>query len=185
MFGHVESYKHWARHILRLAELQRDTGGLTEFVPLPFVHEEAPLFKKKGARQGPTLREAILMHAVGRLAFHGLIDNIQTSWVKMGEQGAQLCLQAGANDLGGTLMNESISRAAGAAHGQEMPPTAMEALAARIGRSAMQRTPLYRDVSPERQQASYAAPALVPVQFTKAGRLVRGRGHQVLSEAEQ
>ncbi|WP_338862194.1 5-amino-6-(D-ribitylamino)uracil--L-tyrosine 4-hydroxyphenyl transferase CofH [Mycetohabitans rhizoxinica] len=185
MFGHVESYKHWARHILRLAELQRDTGGLTEFVPLPFVHEEAPLFKKKGARQGPTLREAILMHAVGRLAFHGLIDNIQTSWVKMGEHGAQLCLQAGANDLGGTLMNESISRAAGAAHGQEMPPAAMEALAARLGRNAMQRTPLYRNVSPERQQASHAAPALVPVRFTKAGRLVRGHGHQVLSEAEQ
>jgi FO synthase len=131
------------------------------------------------------LREAILMHAVGRLAFHGLIDNIQTSWVKMGEQGSQLCLQAGANDLGGTLMNESISRAAGAAHGQEMPPVAMEALAARLGRSAVQRTPLYRSVSADRQQASYAAATLTPVRFTKAGRLVRGHGHQVLSKAEQ
>lgn len=180
MFGHVESYRHWAQHILKLIELQRNTRGLTEFVPLPFVHEEAPLFRRNRSHQGPTLREAVLMHTVGRLAFHGLIDNIQTSWVKMGEQGSQLCLQAGVNDLGGTLMNESISRAAGAAHGQELPPVAMAALAARLGRTAVQRTTLYGRVSIERQQAAQAALPLTPVKYVKAGRLVRGEGHQVL-----
>ena len=117
----------WARHLLRLRDLQAETGGITEFVPLPFVHMEAPMYLRGQARKGPTLREAVLMHAVARLALHPLITNIQTSWVKMGPDGAALCLNAGANDLGGTLMNESISRAAGTQHGQEFPPEAMEA----------------------------------------------------------
>ena len=124
MFGHLESYAHWARHLLRLRDLQQDTGGFTEFVPLPFVHMEAPLYRKGLARKGPTLREAILMHAVARLVLHPHFRNIQVSWVKLGPRWAQACLHAGANDLGGTLMNESISRAAGAAHGQELAPAA-------------------------------------------------------------
>ncbi|MBA2537685.1 MAG: bifunctional FO biosynthesis protein CofGH, partial [Actinobacteria bacterium] len=122
MFGSVEGPRSWARHLIHLREQQKKSGGFTEFVPLPFVHMEAPIFLKGKARQGPTFREALLMHAVGRLALHPAITNIQASWVKLGVAGAQAALRAGANDLGGTLMNESISRAAGAAHGQEMPP---------------------------------------------------------------
>ena len=128
MYGHVERPLSWARHLLVLRDLQAETGGFTEFVPLPFVHMEAPMYLRGMARKGPTLREAVLMHAVARLVLHPLITNIQTSWVKMGPEGAALCLNAGANDLGGTLMNESISRAAGTQHGQEFPPEAMEAL---------------------------------------------------------
>ena len=127
---------NWARHLLVLRDLQAETGGFTEFVPLPFVHMEAPMYLRGMARKGPTLREAVLMHAVARLVLHPLITNIQTSWVKMGPEGAALCLNAGANDLGGTLMNESISRAAGTQHGQEFPPEAMEALIGSIGAHA-------------------------------------------------
>ncbi len=122
MFGHVDGYVHWARHLLRLRALQAETGGFTEFVPLPFVHMEAPIYLKGRARRGPTFREAVLMHAVARLALHPLIANIQTSWVKMGPEGVKVCLRAGANDLGGTLMDETITRSAGAVHGQEMTP---------------------------------------------------------------
>src|SRR5947207_3161485 len=112
MFGHVDGPRNWARHLLRLRDQQRCSGGFTEFVPLPFVHMEAPIYLKGLARRGPTFREAILMHAVGRLALHPWITNVQASWVKLGRDGAQAALRAGANDLGGTLMNESISRAA-------------------------------------------------------------------------
>src|SRR3546814_174892 len=132
----IEGYAHWARHLLHLRHLQQQTGGITEFVPLPFVHMEAPMYLRGHARQGPSLRETLLMHAVARLALHPLIPNIQASWVKLGPEWAQRCLQAGANDLGGTLMNESISRAAGAAHGQEYSPAEMQQLAAAIGRPA-------------------------------------------------
>ncbi len=120
MFGHVEQPVHWARHLLRLRALQERTGGITEFVPLGYVHMEAPLWRKGRTRSGPTFREALLMHAVPRLVLHPLIKNIQASWVKMGGEGAAVCLDAGANDLGGTLMNESITRAAGGVHGQEL-----------------------------------------------------------------
>ena len=143
MFGHMEKLVHWARHLLRLRALQAGTGGFTEFVPLPFVHMEAPIFRKGRARRGPTFREAVLMHAVGRLALHPLIPNIQTSWVKMGPEGVKACLRAGANDLGGTLMDESISRAAGASHGQEMAPANMEELIRSAGRRPRERTTLY------------------------------------------
>lgn len=143
MFGHLDHPGHWARHLLHIRDLQERTGGFTEFVPLPFVHMEAPLYRRGGARRGPTFREAVLMHAVARLALHPLISNIQTSWVKMGWEGARACLQAGANDLGGTLMNESISRAAGARHGQEMTPARMEQLIRGLGRTPRQRTTLY------------------------------------------
>jgi FO synthase len=143
MFGHMEKPVHWARHLLRIRGLQAETGGFTEFVPLPFVHMEAPIYLKGRARCGPTFREAMLMHAVARLALHPLIPNIQASWVKLGPEGVKVCLRAGVNDLGGTLMNESISRAAGAAHGQEMTPAMMEDLIHSVGRRPRQRTTLY------------------------------------------
>jgi FO synthase len=143
MFGHVERPVHWARHLQRLRSLQERTGGITEFVPLGYVHMEAPLWRKGRTRSGPSFREAVLMHAVPRLTLHPLIRNIQTSWVKMGALGAALCLDAGANDLGGTLMNESITRAAGGVHGQELDAAGLQALARRIGRTARQRTTLY------------------------------------------
>jgi FO synthase len=160
MFGHVDTPRHWARHLLHLRRLQTRTSGFTEFVPLPFVPMEAPMQLRGQSRFGPTFREAVLMHAVARLALHPLIPNIQTSWVKMGPAGAAACLAAGANDLGGTLMNESITRAAGAAHGQEMPPEAMEQLIRSIGRNPWQRTTLYRPAPPERIAASFGAPPL-------------------------
>ena len=109
MFGHIETPRHWARHLLRIRALQARTGGFTEFVPLPFVHMEAPMYLKGMARKGPTFRETVLMHAVARLALHPVLTNIQVSWVKLGRDGARVCLNAGANDLGGTLMNESIT----------------------------------------------------------------------------
>jgi len=143
MYGHVEQPIHWARHLRRLRELQAHTHGITEFVPLSFVHMEAPLWRKGRTRSGPTFREAILMHAVARLALHPLIANVQASWVKLGAEGAALCLDAGANDLGGTLMNESITRAAGGVHGQLLDAAELEALARRIGRPARQRSTLY------------------------------------------
>lgn len=146
MFGHVDEPRHWARHLLKIRALQAQTGGFTELVPLPFVHMEAPIWRKGRARSGPTLREALLMHAVARLALHPLVPNIQTSWVKMGREGARLCLDAGANDLGGTLMNESITRAAGGVNGQLLDAAEMRILAGSIGRPLAQRTTLYRRV---------------------------------------
>jgi len=168
MFGHLESPRHWARHLLALRDLQQQTGGFTEFVPLPFVHMEAPLYRRGRARPGPTWREARLMHAVARLALHPVLRNIQTSWTKLGESGAAACLASGANDMGGTLMNESISRAAGAAHGQELPPERMDALISAAGRTPRHRTTLYRDPPPERLAQSYDAPALTALQFRPA-----------------
>jgi FO synthase len=143
MYGHVEQPLHWARHLMRLRALQERTGGITEFVPLGYVHMEAPLWRKGRTRSGPSFREAVLMHAVPRLVLHPLIKNIQTSWVKMGGDGATVCLEAGANDLGGTLMNESITRAAGGVHGQELGAEQLQSLARRIGRPSRQRTTLY------------------------------------------
>ena len=146
MFGHVEQPRHWARHLLRLRALQQATGGFTEFVPLPFVHMEAPMWRKGLAREGPTFREAVLMHAVARLVLHPHITNIQASWVKMGADGVTFCLQAGANDFGGTLMNESITRAAGGINGQELTADEMRERTAAIGRPRAQRTTLYAPV---------------------------------------
>jgi CofH subfamily radical SAM domain protein len=143
MFGSVEQPVHWARHIVRTRELQAETGGFTEFVPLPFVHMATPLYLQKKARRGPTFREVLLMHAVPRIAYRGLIDNIQTSWVKLGPAGARQALQAGVNDLGGTLMDENISRAAGADHGQMMEADDFRALVEPLGRTLEQRTTLY------------------------------------------
>jgi FO synthase len=147
MFGTVDGPANWARHLCVVRRLHReivdDTGGLFEFVPLPFVHMASPIYLQGRARRGPTFEEALKMHAVARLALRGDIDNIQVSWVKMGVEGAKLALQTGANDLGGTLMNESISRAAGAGHGQELSPPDMEELIRSIGRVPRRRTTLY------------------------------------------
>ena len=173
MFGHVEVPRHWARHLARVRALQERTGGFTEFVPLPFVAMEAPLYLKGRARRGPTWREAVLMHAVARLALHPVIANIQTSWVKMGPEGAAACLRAGANDIGGTLMNESITRAAGASHGQEFPPEAIEALVEGIGRAPMQRTTLYTPAPAARRAAAQDAAPLAPVVNAPARRYER------------
>lgn len=163
MFGHVEYVDAWARHLIHIRDLQARTGGFTEFVPLPFVHMEAPIYFRGLARKGPTLREAVLMHAVARLAMHPVLKNIQVSWVKLGDEGVKGCLAAGANDLGGTLMNESISRAAGTEHGQEKPPGAMDDLISSIGRTPEQRTTLYGPVALERRLSSYSAVPLEPL----------------------
>lgn len=175
MYGHIERPHHWARHLWHIRELQRRTGGFTEFVPLPFVHMEAPLYLKGKARRGPTFREAVLMHAVARLALHGLIDNIQTSWVKMGERGVAACLDAGANDLGGTLMNESITRAAGSGHGQEWAPAFMEQQILAAGRQPRMRTTLYATVPAARRNSAFAASPLRPVQNAGAGKRERSK----------
>jgi FO synthase len=184
MFGSVEGPRAWARHLLRIREQQVRSGGFTEFVPLPFVHTEAPIFRRGNARRGPTFREALLIHAVARLALHPVLTNIQASWVKLGPHGVAQVLAAGANDIGGTLMNESISRAAGAEHGQELPPEGMDALIAAAGRVPRQRTTLYRDVDPARRARSYGAAPLGPVRdvpareagLVRPARLVRAGG---------
>jgi FO synthase len=160
MFGHVDGPRNWARHLLRARQQQRVTGGFTEFVPLPFVPMEAPIFLKGRARRGPTFGEALLVHAVARLGLHPWIRNIQASWVKLGPAGARQALAAGVNDFGGTLMNESISRAAGSEWGQELPPEGMEALIRSAGRVPRQRTTLYADAPRERRRASFGASAL-------------------------
>ena len=160
MFGHVDGYRHWARHLLRVRDLAERTGGFTEFVPLPFVHMESPMFLRGRARRGPTLREAVLIHAVARLTLDPWVVNIQTSWVKMGPDGMRLALAAGANDVGGTLMNESITRAAGAGFGQEMPPERLESIIREAGRSPRHRTTRYTDAPAERRNAAFGAPAL-------------------------
>jgi len=173
MYGHVDAPRHWARHLLRLRALQARTGGFTEFVPLPFVPMETPIHLRGQCRLGPTFREAVLMHAIARLALHPLIPNIQTSWVKMGPEGVRACLEAGANDLGGTLMNESITRAAGATHGQEMPPERMEAVIRSLGRMPWQRTTLYAPADTARAAASFGAAPLLPPIDTPARRYER------------
>ena len=143
MFGSVEHPLSWAKHIVRTRALQEVTGGFTEFIPLPFVHMASPIYLQHKARRGPTFRETVLMHAIGRIAYRGLIDNVQVSWTKIGQEGAQQLLRAGCNDMGGTLMNENISRAAGANHGQLMTEESFRAIAEPLGRSLRQRTTTY------------------------------------------
>ena len=143
MFGSIERPVHWARHLVRTRALQKETGGFTEFVPLPFVHMAAPIYLQRKSRRGPTFRETLLMHAVARIAYHGWVRNIQVSWVKVGPDGARQVLAAGANDLGGTLMDENISRAAGASHGQRMDELSFRDIVEPLGRPLEQRTTLY------------------------------------------
>ena len=173
MFGHIDGYRNWARHLMGVRDLAQRSGGFTEFVPLPFVHMESPMFLRGRARRGPTLREAVLMHAVARLALDPWIPNIQTSWVKMGPDGMRLALAAGANDVGGTLMNESITRAAGAGFGQEMPPERLESVIREAGRSPRQRTTRYTDAPVGRRGAAFGAPALTEPVYRRARRFER------------
>jgi len=147
MFGSVEHPRHWVRHLLRTRALQRETGGFTEFVGLPFVHMAAPIYLKRGARRGPTWRETLLVHAVARIAYADDIDHVQASWVKLGPVGAGQLLAAGVDDLGGTLMDENISRAAGASHGQGLTSDDLAAIAREAGRPLRQRTTLYGEVT--------------------------------------
>jgi 7,8-didemethyl-8-hydroxy-5-deazariboflavin synthase CofH subunit/7,8-didemethyl-8-hydroxy-5-deazariboflavin synthase CofG subunit len=143
MAGSIEHPIHWARHLVRTRDLQKETGGFTEFVPLPFVHMASPIYLQRKARRGLTFRECVLMHAVGRIAYHGWIHNIQASWVKIGDAGVRQLLQAGVNDLGGTLMNENISRAAGAIHGQGKDEAGFRSLVEPLGRTLVQRSTGY------------------------------------------
>ena len=147
MAGHVERPIHVARHLVRTRDLQKETGGFTEFVPLPFVHMASPIYLQQKSRRGPTMREVLLVHAVGRIAYRGWVDNIQVSWPKCGIDGAREALRAGCNDLGGTLMDENISRAAGAEHGQELDDSDFHAIVAPLGRPLEQRTTLYGRVT--------------------------------------
>ena len=147
MFGHVDNPSNWANHLIHIRALQRETGGFTEFVPLPYVAKEAPMFKRGQSRLGPTLRESVLMHAISRLVLNPILKNIQTSWVKMGPSGVKLCLNAGANDLGGTLMNESITSSAGAEHGQELAPSEVKKIILSVNRLPKQRNTLYGGVN--------------------------------------
>jgi FO synthase len=143
MFGSIERPEHWAKHLVATRDLQARTGGFTEFIPLPFVHMAAPIYLKRGSRRGPTWRETVLMHAVGRITYNNYIANVQASWVKLGARGAQQLLRAGVNDLGGTLMDENISRAAGAAHGQGISDSQFAAVVEPLGRKLVERTTVY------------------------------------------
>ncbi len=166
MFGHVDSPRHWARHLLNIRDLQLRTGGFTEFVPLPFVPMETPIHLHGLSRLGPTFREAVLMHAVARLALHPHLTNIQTSWVKMGRDGAAACLQAGANDLGGTLMNESITRAAGASTVRKCPPRRWKRSSVRLDGNHGSAPPCTRS-----DTGSASQPRLLPASFRGAAPL--------------
>ena len=163
MYGHVDNAENWANHLMTIRDLQLDTGGFTEFVPLPFVAEEAPIFLKGKARKGPTFRETILMHAVGRIVFFKLINNIQASWVKMGHDAVVASLHAGVNDLGGTLMNESITKAAGASHGQETHPAVMLKMIESAGRTPRLRNTLYGSIDSERLSIALKAKSVEPI----------------------
>jgi FO synthase len=143
MYGHVDNPRHWVGHLRVIARVQDETGGFTEFVPLPFVHTSAPIYLAGVARPGPTLRDNLAVHALARIMLHGRIDNIQTSWVKLGVDGTRAMLRAGANDLGGTLMEETISRMAGSEHGSAKTVAELEEIGAGIGRPVRQRTTTY------------------------------------------
>ncbi len=175
MYGHVDGPRHWAEHIALLRDIQRDTGGFTEFVPLGFVHYNAPIFLDGLARPGPSVGENLRMHAVARLMLHGFIPNIQVSWVKLGPQLAQRCLQAGANDFGGTLMEETISLSAGADYGQHMRPREFRCLIRDIGRVPAQRNTLYELLRVYETRPAPAQPEAKPGAFESAFSRVRLR----------
>ena len=144
MFGHIDHHRSWAKHLDVVRQIQRQTGGFTELVPLPFVHMGAPIWLNGKARPGPTWDEVVLIHAVGRIALDGLVPNIQASWVKLGLDGAGRLLEAGCNDLGGTLMGEIITRSAGASHGQEVTPGDFERTITAMNRQVGRRDTEYR-----------------------------------------
>jgi FO synthase len=151
MYGHVDHPGHWLGHLRVLARLQDETGGFTEFVPLPFVHRNAPVYLAGVARPGPTERDNRVVHAMARLALHGRIDHVQTSWVKLGDDGARRMLQGGADDLGGTLMEETISRMAGSGHGSSRTPRELREIADMMGRSSRERSTTYGSPPPRPQ----------------------------------
>jgi 7,8-didemethyl-8-hydroxy-5-deazariboflavin synthase CofH subunit len=144
MYGHVETPEHWVRHMTLLRDIQKDTGGFTEFVPLAFIHEKTRLYRKDGSRPGATRRENLAVHALARVLFNGLIPNVQVSWVKMGFDESLACLEAGANDFSGTLMEEHISQSAGATHGEYVSPSEFRTQIRRIGRIPAERTTTYQ-----------------------------------------
>ena len=146
MFGHTEKPSDWSTHLIKLRDLQKETGGITEFIPLPYVSMESPMYKRGNSRPGPTFNEVLLMHAVSRIALNPHIKNIQASWVKLGKEGALSCLNAGVNDMGGTLMNESISRAAGSIHGQEFEANRMEEFIINSERRPQLRNTIYEPI---------------------------------------
>jgi len=146
MYGHTETEEHWVRHLLLLREVQKETGGFTEFVPLGFVHEFTQLYRSGDARPGPSVEEHLKVHALSRLMLQGWIDNIQVSWVKMSREMAQACFRAGANDYGGTLMDENISRLAGATSGEYLSPEEFRSRIRELGRVPAERTTLYKIV---------------------------------------
>ena len=148
MYGHVDEPKHWAAHIALLREIQKDTGGFTELVPLSFVHTDSPLFlnNPNSVRPGPTNHEVDLMHSVSRIMLNGFIDNIQVSWTKLGAERARNMLSLGVNDLGGTLMNESISRSAGSKHGQEITAAELCKIIRSAGRIPVRRNTIYKTI---------------------------------------
>ncbi len=146
MYGHIEQPIHWIRHMALLRQIQKDTGGFTEFIPLSFIHQEAPMYRRRlidGVRRGATASEVVKMHALARLMLGETVKNIQSSWVKEGQRFAQYLLTAGANDLGGTLINESISTSAGAPHGQFVPPAELRRMIRDLGRRPAQRSTTY------------------------------------------
>jgi FO synthase len=144
MYGHVDNPRHWVSHLRVLCRIQDETGGFTEFVPLPFVHTSAPIYLAGVARPGPTLRDNLAVHAMARILLHGRIRNIQTSWVKLGVDGTRAMLNAGANDVGGTLMEETISRMAGSEHGSAKTVEELVEIGAGIGRPVVERTTTYQ-----------------------------------------
>lgn len=182
MFGHIDHPRHWASHLLAIRDIQSRTGGFTEFVPLPFVSMEAPMYLRSTCRPGPTFREAVLMHAVARLVLFPLIDNIQASWVKLGLEGAKLCFDAGCNDIGGSLMDESITRAAGASHGRELAPAKIRQTILAMGREPVHRTTLYTAAPAERTARAENAPPLATLINAPAGRRARIQGSSRLAD---
>ncbi|HBC57092.1 MAG TPA: hypothetical protein DCZ03_08005, partial [Gammaproteobacteria bacterium] len=184
MFGHLDAYHNWARHLLHLKRLQARTGGFTELAMLPFVHMYSPIYLKGRARRGPTFRETVLMHAVARVVLHPHFKNIQTSWTKLGKEGALRCLHAGANDIGGTLMNETITRAAGASHGQENAPRQMEQWIQSIARTPAQRTTLYGEVPTGQRERSYIAAPLEDPRYQLASQFERSGNKPTLLRAD-
>ncbi|HTY72503.1 MAG TPA: bifunctional FO biosynthesis protein CofGH [Actinomycetes bacterium] len=162
MYGHVDAPEHWYRHLLLLRRLQSETGGFTEFVPLPFVHHNAPVYLAGVARPGPTRRDNIAVHAMARLLLHGAIDHVQTSWVKLSDDGVRTMLGSGVDDLGGTLMEETISRMAGSENGSQKSVRELEALIRSAGREPVQRTTTYGTVAPERREAALRSDGVLP-----------------------
>jgi FO synthase len=148
MYGHVDHPGHWVAHLRTLARIQSETGGFTEFVPLPFVHQSSPIYLAGVARPGPTVRDNRAVHAVARIMLHGLIENIQCSWVKLGPEVCTQLLNGGVNDLGGTLMEETISRMAGSSNGSRKSVTELHEMAGKAGRRAAQRDTCYMRIAP-------------------------------------